>query len=211
MPETAAAVLETPATTTPPAAAATATPPPAVPPPATPPAAATPAAETEPARTAAEPAKAPEKYTLTLPAESPFVDADLAVFSAQAKALALTNDQAQALVNGHVETVRTLSAQYLAEAQADPEIGGTKFAETTALAIKGARLAVSGGCAGHGRRESAPEQNRPRQSQGADSRVRADRQSETGRHRCRGHDDAQRHEKRPRRRVVRRWDVGLTG
>lgn len=137
MPETAAAVLETPATTTPPAAAATATPPPAVPPPATPPAAATPAAETEPARTAAEPAKAPEKYTLTLPAESPFVDADLAVFSAQAKALALTNDQAQALVNGHVETVRTLSAQYLAEAQADPEIGGTKFAETTALAIKG--------------------------------------------------------------------------
>jgi len=82
-------------------------------------------------------AEVPEKYALTLPEQTDFDAADLELFGAEAKALGLTNDQAQALVNTRAATVQALKVQYGEDAEKDPEIGGAKFEETVRLARVG--------------------------------------------------------------------------
>lgn len=84
-------------------------------------------ADAEAARKAADLAKPPDVYALTVPQNSPFDTNDLAVFAATAKTLALSNDAAQSLVNARAQEVRTITEQYLADVRADPELGGARF------------------------------------------------------------------------------------
>jgi len=79
----------------------------------------------------------PEKYTLTLPQDGPFAEPDLDTFATEAKALGLTNDQAQRMVDARVALVAKASAQFKDQVKADPELGGDHFTETEALARKG--------------------------------------------------------------------------
>lgn len=114
---------------TPPAAAAPAAPPAptalATPPPADPPAA--PAAPV-----------IPEKYDLKLPDGAHLDASAIEAVSAQAKALKLTNEQAQALLTEQDKAVAQYAAKqqaewaeqgqkWVAEIKADPEIGGATF------------------------------------------------------------------------------------
>lgn len=102
------------------------------------PAAATPEQTTEPARPEGHEPKAPEKYELTLPENvRHLADADLEIVAAEAKALGLTNAQAQALVDAREGGLAAMSAQFLSDAQADPEIGGAKFEKTVEHARAG--------------------------------------------------------------------------
>ena len=89
------------------------------------------------ARKAADQAKPPDTYTLTLPEQTDFDATDLALFGAEARALGLSQIQAQALVTTRAQTVTALKQQYVEEAQRDPEIGGAKFDETVRLATTG--------------------------------------------------------------------------
>ena len=91
----------------------------------------------EPVPPDAPAAKVPEQYALTLPADTRFDASDLAIFAAEATALGLTQDQAQALVTARATTVRGLYDTYEAEARADAEVGGAKFEETVRLATVG--------------------------------------------------------------------------
>jgi hypothetical protein len=79
----------------------------------------------------------PDKYTLTLPADSPFAEDDLVGFASEAKALGLTQDEAQKLVDTRVSHVANAAKTYLDELKADPELGGAKFQATVDLAVKG--------------------------------------------------------------------------
>lgn len=117
-------------------------------PPATPAATPTAPASTPPVAVAPEPAAtpappeghephAPETYALTLPETTTLTPDMLPFIEAEAKAMGLTNDQAQSLVNARSDAVQVMSAAYLTEAKADPEIGGAKFGATCELALKG--------------------------------------------------------------------------
>lgn len=90
----------------------------------------------EPASAAATPT-VPDKYTLTLPDGSPFQESDLIGFASEAKALGLTNDAAQKLVDTRAEQIRQAADTYLEELRADPILGGAKFEESVDLAVKG--------------------------------------------------------------------------
>lgn len=98
--------------------------------PASPTPAATPAAVVTPEPSATPtppegtPPQAPESYALTLPETTQLTPEYLPLIEAEAKALGLTNDQAQALVNARSEVVAAQTQHYLTEAKADPEIGG---------------------------------------------------------------------------------------
>ncbi len=85
--------------------------------------------------------KAPEKYTLTVPENGkPYVDEKvLAQVEKLAKANGWSNDDAQAQLNDHIETMRALSTSYLDETKADKQYGGDTLEETTKLA----RLAIA--------------------------------------------------------------------
>lgn len=139
MPE---AVLDTPVTppATPPATPPS-TPPAATTPPATPPVG-TPPVTPPPATPEGHEPQVPETYTLTLPEKSPLTGIDLDRFKTEAKALGLTNAQAQK----YVETQHTLVAQVIAQAdkdladlKADPVFGGAKFEATVQQANRGLR------------------------------------------------------------------------
>lgn len=78
----------------------------------------------------------PDKYELKLPEGAPFDESDLRAIAAEAKAMQCTQEEAQALVDARVQFAQDTAAQYLKEAQADPEIGGAKFEETSQLALK---------------------------------------------------------------------------
>lgn len=96
------------------------------------------AAEAETARTAAAQAKAPEKYELTLPENSAHLtDDDLALVASDAKALGLTNDQAQSLVHARETQMAAVTAQFLTDAKADPDLGGAKWDDTVKHALAG--------------------------------------------------------------------------
>lgn len=95
------------------------------------------AADAETARKAAEQAKAPDKYVLTLPETTTLTADMLPLIEAEAKAMGLTQDQAQNLVKARSDTVAAMSATYLTDAKADPEIGGAKWDATVANALKG--------------------------------------------------------------------------
>jgi hypothetical protein len=126
---TAPAAPETPAA---PVAAAT----PGTPPAAAPKTPADPSAQ-KPAGTDGAPSetpKAPEKYTLTLPAGGYVDDTDRATIEAFARTNNLTNDEAQLYVTRVAEARAADSARFLAETTADPTYGGEKLAETQQLA-----------------------------------------------------------------------------
>jgi hypothetical protein len=71
------------------------------------------------------------------PEGSPFGEADLASIVEEAKASGLTKAQAQALLESRATVVNTLAREWLAEAQADPEIGGERFTDTVTKATAG--------------------------------------------------------------------------
>jgi hypothetical protein len=79
----------------------------------------------------------PEEYDLTLPEGSPFAEADLVGFAAEAKAMGLTNDAAQAMVKARAEQIAQAADRYLTELKADPDMGGDKLEATVAIAAKG--------------------------------------------------------------------------
>ena len=108
----------------------------------------TPAPGKEPASkdgTAPAAPKAPEKYNLTLPENTPFDDADLDVFASEAKQLGLDNEKAQAMVDARVKFVQDNAARYLDELKADPEIGGAKLDGTIKLALRGREVLFPAG------------------------------------------------------------------
>lgn len=79
----------------------------------------------------------PDKYTLTLPEGSPFDESDLVGFADEAKALGLTQDAAQKLVDTRIEQVNVAASKYLSELTADPEMGGANLEKTVELAKAG--------------------------------------------------------------------------
>jgi hypothetical protein len=135
MPDT---VLETPPATPP--ATPPVTPPAAITPPATPPV--TPPVTPPPAAPEGQEPHAPESYVLTLPEKSPLTGIDLDRFKVDAKALGLTNAQAQKYVESQHALVTEAIAQSdreLATLKADPVFGGTKFDATVKQADRGLR------------------------------------------------------------------------
>lgn len=99
-------------------------------------------------KTDAKPPDVPEKYELRLP-ENTIIDQPLMEeFTAWAKELKLSNDQAQAAADLHLKVLGTFAQQQAQEFVAqqrqwqkefgdDPEIGGAKADETLTLARKG--------------------------------------------------------------------------
>lgn len=90
-----------------------------------------------PAAPPADPAAPPATYELALP-ENALLDAtDLAFVEAEAKALGLSQEQAQSLVDTRNATVLAMADSFLQEAKADPEIGGAKWDDTVKHAREG--------------------------------------------------------------------------
>lgn len=85
-------------------------------------------------------AKAPETYTLTIPADATqYLDAsDLKAFEKQARANGLTNEQAQAVVGAEATRLVALSTAFRTETEADPTYGGDHLAASQ----QAARLAL---------------------------------------------------------------------
>jgi len=69
----------------------------------------------------------PEKYDLVLPANTLFTSSALDAAAAEARALQLTNEQAQALLEARSDSLRAQADAYEAQAHADPEVGGAKW------------------------------------------------------------------------------------
>lgn len=78
---------------------------------------------------------APETYALELPAN--LEGSDLAGFQTWAKELGLTNEEAQTELDLRAEALTKQSAAWLAETQADTEVGGENFqaAQTRARSV----------------------------------------------------------------------------
>lgn len=89
---------------------------------------------------------APEKYELKRPEGGPITDEDLKRFEGTARALNLSQQQAQDLLDrldaDAVARTEAQSAAYLTELKADKDLGGDKFTTTTALAKKGLDAAL---------------------------------------------------------------------
>lgn len=100
--------------------------------PAVTPAAATPAVPATPAEPTATP-KAPEKYTLTIPADAQISERDIKRLEKAAREWDMTNDEAQELLNGSLQDRTAVRAELLAELTADPIYGGDKLAESQQL------------------------------------------------------------------------------
>lgn len=86
---------------------------------------------------AAQAATAPETYELTVPDGAPFDDADIAAIAAEAKALGITNDQAQALVGARAQQLATYRAELRTQLEADPDLGGANLPMTEVHARAG--------------------------------------------------------------------------
>lgn len=78
--------------------------------------------------------KAPEKYALTMPEGGNVDEKDVAQIEVIARAQNLTNEEAQALLVNHAESIKAESARFLAETNADPEYGGDKLDKSIELA-----------------------------------------------------------------------------
>jgi hypothetical protein len=127
----------------PPAAPPPAVPPAAVVPPAEPPASTPPAAPPvtpPPAAPEGQEPQVPEAYLLTLPEKSPLTGADLDRYRAEAKALGLTQVQAQKYVETQntatVDAIKQLQKEH-EDLKADPELGGAKLDQSLAHAKRG--------------------------------------------------------------------------
>lgn len=82
------------------------------------------------AAAAAAAKKAPEKYDLKRPENSPIDDSDLKQLEKIARDNDMTNEEAQELLEGHHTELSARAAGYLADLTADKEYGGDKLAET---------------------------------------------------------------------------------
>jgi hypothetical protein len=81
----------------------------------------------------------PEKYELQRPDDELWTDDDIQRYSATAKELKLTQQQAEALLARDVAEGDRIRAAFLTELKADKDLGGTKFDATVAAANKGLR------------------------------------------------------------------------
>lgn len=78
--------------------------------------------------------KAPESYDLKLPKDTTLDEADLDTIKAIAKENNWTNDEAQAVLEQHHETLQQQSARFLEATQADPTYGGKNLDQSRARA-----------------------------------------------------------------------------
>lgn len=99
--------------------------------------AATPAPET-PQETAQE-----ITYDLKVADGMPVAEGSVEAFTGVAKELGLSNEQAQRLVDfqtqlakGQIDAYQAQQVEWVNQMKTDPEIGGEKYAETTAMAVK---------------------------------------------------------------------------
>jgi len=91
--------------------------------------------ETTPATETAAPASGPpEKYALTVPVEGIVSAEGVQAFAEEARALGLTNAQAQASLERRIDGFLAQSDADLAALTADPTYGGAKLAETQKFA-----------------------------------------------------------------------------
>lgn len=79
-------------------------------------------------------AKAPAKYTLTVPDGGHVDDSDLSRAEAYARARDMTNEEAQAFVVQMADARKADTTRFLEETTADPDYGGDKLPETQRLA-----------------------------------------------------------------------------
>lgn len=97
--------------------------------------------------------KAPAKYELSVPkGDEHHVDADdLSQLEKMARESDLTNEEAQAILEAHLGTMKSTATRYLEVTKADKDYGGDKLAETQRLA----KLAIDKlRPEGHARRDS---------------------------------------------------------
>lgn len=108
------------------------------------------AADAETARKAAElQAKPPEKYALTLPDNAPFDESILEPLSAEATALGLSQAQFDTLVKHRASVATAVSQQFLAELEADRELGGANLPHTKKHAVAGLEYVFPRGTPGN--------------------------------------------------------------
>ena len=69
----------------------------------------------------------PDTYELALPAEGPLDANDLAEFATLAKAKGWTNEQAQAALTEHAQSLTAQADRFLTETKSHTEIGGDKL------------------------------------------------------------------------------------
>lgn len=81
--------------------------------------------------------KAPEKYTLTLPAGGRLAAGDLTRLEATARANDWTNDEAQAYLGNVDSELQEQSDRWAEETRADKDLGGEKLEATQQLTQKG--------------------------------------------------------------------------
>lgn len=103
--------------------------------------------EPEEEEEAEKPKGPPEKYDLKVPEDSELSDEHVEKVAAYAKAQGLSNEQAQALLDRdaeqielfkeqQIETIGTLSKEWLAQSKKDKEFGGEAFKENAELAFR---------------------------------------------------------------------------
>lgn len=87
--------------------------------------------------------KVPEKYELKRPSDELWTDADVENVATHAKALGLTQEQAEKELGLRVQYQRAEHQRVLALLKADPELGGAKFETTVDVANRGMRAALA--------------------------------------------------------------------
>jgi hypothetical protein len=87
--------------------------------------------------------KVPEKYELKRPDDELWTDADVENVATHAKALGLTQEQAEKELRLRVQYQRAEATRLLTELKADPELGGKQFDKTVDVANRGLRAALS--------------------------------------------------------------------
>lgn len=93
--------------------------------------------ETEGKDGGVKPPEVPDKYELTSTEGSPITAEHLEMFAAEARALGLTQEQAQNMVLQRETAIAETRERYLEELKADPELGGKNLETIVPLAVKG--------------------------------------------------------------------------
>lgn len=107
------------------------------------------AVDAKPGDRKAEAPHVPESYALTLPADSALAPEDLPAFEVEAKALGLSQAQAQSLVQHRSDANAALRDQLRTELEADPVLGGANLAKTQQHAIAGLEYVFPKGTKGN--------------------------------------------------------------
>lgn len=93
--------------------------------------------EEKPGETKPGDGKPPDKYALTLPDKGPFGEVDRTRFETRAKALGLSQVQAQAMVDAENADVSAIKTRLYERFAADATIGGKNVEASRELAVKG--------------------------------------------------------------------------